>query len=115
LHLQLKITIMEIKIGTTQILKILYVLSWIIFIGVCIEAGGIIFNSFYDLVLNPIGAKYFWQQIDLSSLYKYDRGYFFVVTLIMSIVAITRAWIFYLIIKIVHDKKLNIANLSMKM
>ncbi len=100
---------MEIKIGTTQILKILYVLSWIIFIGVCIEAGGIIFNSFYDLVLNPVGAKYFWQQIDLSSLYRYDRGYFFVVTLIMSIVAVTRACIFYLIIKILHDKKLNMA------
>jgi hypothetical protein len=100
---------MEIKIGTQQILKILYVLSWIIFIGVCIEAGGIIFNSFYDLVLNPVGAKYFWQQIDLSGLYEYDPGYFFVMTLIMSIVAVIRTWIFYLIIKILHDKKLNMA------
>ena len=98
---------MEIKIDTQQMLKILYVVSWIIFIGVCIEAGGIIFNSFYDLVLNPVGARYFWQQVDLSSLYKYDRGYFFVVTFIMSIVAVMRAILFYLIIRILHSKKLN--------
>lgn len=29
---------MKIKITSRQILKILYALSWIIFIGVCIEA-----------------------------------------------------------------------------
>ena len=37
---------MEIKISTKQILKILYVISWIIFVGVCIDAGGFISNTF---------------------------------------------------------------------
>ena len=100
---------MEIKITTAQILKILYVASWIIFIGVCIEAGGFIFNAFFTLVLNPNDARHLWQQVDLSNLYKYDHGYFFVVTLIMSIVAVMRALIFYLIVKILHDKKLNLS------
>jgi len=100
---------MEFRISTVQILKILYVISWIIFIGVCIEAGGFIFNSFYTLVLNPVDAKYFWKEVDLSGLHKYDPGYFFVVTLLMSIVAVLRACIFYLIVKILHDKKLNIS------
>ena len=100
---------MEIKISTSQILKILYVLSWIIFVGVCIEAGGFIFNTFFILVINPVGANNFWQGIDLSSLYKFDHGYFFVETLLMSIVAVMRACIFYLIIKILHDKKLNMS------
>ncbi len=97
------------KISTKQILKILYVLSWIIFVGVCVEAGGFIFNSFFTLVLNPVGAKHFWQEVDLSSLYYYDPGYFFVETFLMSIVAIMRAWIFYLIIKILHDKKIDMS------
>jgi len=111
LHLscQLTVTIMEIKISTQQILKILYVLSWIIFLGVCIEAGGFIFNSFYVLVLNPVGAHRFWEQIDLSGLYEFDRGYFFVETLLMNIVAVLRACIFYLIVKILHDKKINMS------
>lgn len=99
---------MEIKITTTQILKILYILSWIIFIGVCIEAGGYIFNAFYTLMHNPAGASKFWQEIDLSGLYNYDRGYFATVTLYMIIVAVMKALMFYLIVKILHDKKLNL-------
>lgn len=100
---------MEIKMGTRQVLKILYILSWIIFIGVCIEAGGFIFSAFYALALNPAGAHMHWQGIDLSGLYQYDRGYFFVETLMMSIVAVMRACLFYLIVKILHDKKLDMA------
>ncbi len=100
---------MEINISTKQILKILYVVSWIIFIGVCIEAGGIIFNAFFSLVLNPENAQFSWKEVDLSSLLKYDQGYFFVETLLMSIVAVMRAILFYLIVKIIHDKKINMS------
>jgi hypothetical protein len=96
---------MEIKISTKQILKFLYVLSWIIFIGVCIEAGSFIFNGVFTLVLNKNGANYF----DLSTLYKYDPGYFFVELLLMSIVAVMKACMFYLIVKILHDNKLNMS------
>lgn len=100
---------MEIKISTKQILKILYILSWILFIGICIEAGGFIFNSIITLVINPVEAQYFWTEVDLSVLYKYDPGYFLVETTLMSIVAVMRALLFYLIIKILHDKKLNMS------
>ena len=100
---------MEIKISTQQILKILYVLSWIIFIGVCTEAGGIIFNAVFTLVRNPVNAPYIWQEVDLSSLYNYDRGYFFAESLLISIVAVFRAILFYLIVKILHDKKINLS------
>ena len=100
---------METIVSTKQMLKVLYVLSWIIFIGVCIEAGGIVVNAFVTLVLKPENAQYFWKEIELSALYKYDPGYFFVVTLLMSIVAVMRAILFYLIVKMLHDKQLNLA------
>jgi hypothetical protein len=96
------------KTRTKLVLKILYVLSWIIFIGVCIEAGAFIVNAIFALA-NPAVVTHLWQQVDLSDLFKYDHGYFFVVTLIMSIVAVMKAWLFYLIIKILHNKKLNMA------
>ncbi|MGL2963354.1 DUF2975 domain-containing protein [Flavobacterium sp. RSB2_4_14] len=99
---------MEIKITTNHFLKVLHVLSWIIFIGLCIEAGGIIFNTFFTLFLNPIAAKNFWHQIDLSSLLDFDKGYFMVTTFLMTIVAVLKAILFYLIVKILHDKKLNL-------
>jgi len=98
----------EAKTGTKLILRVLHILSWVIFIGVCIEAGGFIVNAFFALV-NPVVVEYLWHEVDLSGLFKYDHGYFFVVTLIMSIVAVMRAWLFYLIIKILHDKNLNVA------
>jgi len=100
---------MEIRISTAQMLKLLYILSWIIFIGVCIEAGGFIFNAFFTLVINPIDAKHFWEQADLSSLYNYDHGQFLTETVLMSIVAVLRAILFYMIVKILHDKKLDMA------
>ncbi|CAM3703511.1 hypothetical protein FSS13T_18780 [Flavobacterium saliperosum S13] len=99
---------MEIKISTEQVLKVLYVLSWILFIGICIEAGSFIFNTVFSLVLNPIDINKLWHQVDLSSLYSFDRGYYFVVMLFISIVAVMRACLFYLIVKILHDKKLNV-------
>ena len=99
---------MELKITTEHFLKVLHVLSWIIFIGLCIEAGGIIFNTFFTLFLNPIAAKSFWHQINLSSLLEFDRGYFMVTTLLMTIVAVLKAILFYLIVKILYDKKLNL-------
>lgn len=98
---------MELKINTNHFLKVLHVLAWIIFIGLCIEAGGILFNSFFTLFIQPFAAKSFWQQIDLSSLLEFDRGYFMVTTLLMTIVAVLKAILFCLIVKILYDKKLN--------
>ncbi|MBS1660566.1 MAG: DUF2975 domain-containing protein [Bacteroidetes bacterium] len=97
------------EITTRQILKGLYILSWIIFIGVCIDAGGFLFNAFYTLAINPADARHFWPQIDFSGLYGYDKGYFFVITFMISIVEVSKAIMFYLILKILHDKKLDMS------
>ena len=101
---------MEIKITTNQILKVLQILSWIIFIGLCIEAGGIAVNTIITLFINPAGVENFWEGADyLSSLYKFDHGYFFVITLTMTIVAVLKAILFYLIVQLFTEKKLRIS------
>ncbi len=101
---------MELKITTDQILKVLQILSWIIFIGLCIDAGGIIVNTIITLFINPLGVENFWEGSDyLSSLYKFDRGHFFVITLTMVIAAVLKAIMFYLIIKLFVDKQLNVS------
>jgi Protein of unknown function (DUF2975) len=97
------------KISTMQMLKMLYLLSWIIFVGLCILAGGLITNAFVTLVVNPVDAKYFWKEIDLSVLFKYDHGHFLAEILIIIIVTVMKAYLFYLIIKILHNKKLDMA------
>jgi hypothetical protein len=101
---------MEIKITTHQILKVLQVLSWIIFIGLCIEAGGTAINTFIALLISPFGAENFWEGSDyLSSLYHYDYGHFLVITLTMTIVAVLKAIMFYLIVKLFTGKRLNMS------
>ena len=96
------------KISTQQTLKVLYVLAWIIFIGVCIEAGGFIFSTFYTLQINSINAHHSWPGLDLSSLYDYGRGYFLAEMSQISLVSLMRAVLFYLIIDILQNKKLDI-------
>jgi hypothetical protein len=93
---------------TDYFLKALNVVSWIIFIGVSIEAGGFIFNAIFTLVLNPAGANKFWTEVNLSELYNFNQTCYITVTSLMIIVAMLRATMFYIIVKIFHDKKLDL-------
>lgn len=99
---------MEIRITTRHILNILLVLSWLIFVGLCIEAGGYMTNAVAALA-DPDVVPYLWRQVDLSDLFKYDHGYFFAVTSIMGIVSVMKAWLFFLIIRLLHNKQVSFA------
>ncbi|WP_343707206.1 DUF2975 domain-containing protein [Flavobacterium sp.] len=95
---------MEIKIGTPQILKILNILSWIIFVGLCVEAGMYLFNGIYTMTINSYNSRF----LDLLDLYKSSPSFYIQEMCFISIVAILKAIMFYLIVKMLHDKKLNI-------
>lgn len=100
---------MEIRITTNQTLKVLQVVSWIIFIGLCIYAGGVIVNTVISLFINPKGVENFWDGKGyLSALYRFDQGHFLVITVIMIIVSVLKAIMFYLIVKLFTDRKLSI-------
>lgn len=95
------------EISSKQIMKVLLVLSWIIFIGVCVDAGGFICNTIFMLTQNPFGGTYFWNGANLTSLYDFDEGYFMVIASLMIIVAVMKSLMFYWIVKILHEQKLN--------
>ncbi len=96
---------MNINISTQRLLNILLVIIWIIFIGLCIEAGGFLFNTLYAIFYKPIAAERFWNNISLSSLLQYDKGFFVVFTGIVCLVAILKALMFYLILRLLSKKK----------
>ncbi|HPF51512.1 MAG TPA: DUF2975 domain-containing protein [Draconibacterium sp.] len=101
---------MEIKISTKQILKVLQILSWIIFFGLSVEAGGIVVNTILIFVKKPSVALNFWEETAyLTSLYQFDHGHFFAIALIMTIVSVLKAILFYLILKLFSEKKLDIS------
>lgn len=102
---------MEIKISTKQILMVLYVISWIIFIGLCIEAGSFIFNALFPGFFNPNESGHFVLiGLDLSALYNFDKGQFLVIAFSIIIVALLKAILFYLIVKVLHENKLNMTH-----
>lgn len=100
---------MEIKITSKQILMGLYILAWIIFIGLGIEAGGILFNTFYTLAINAEGAQNLWKKADLSALYTADQAQFVTISVLMCISAVLKAILFYVIIRTIHNKKIDLS------
>ncbi len=88
----------------------LQIVAWVIFIGLCIEAGGFLTNTIFTSFFNPDAAKKFWSQLDLSGLYQYSQSRFIMVTSIMVIASILKALMFYFIVKVFYDRKVDISN-----
>jgi hypothetical protein len=109
LHGIFKPNLMEIKISTTTILKVLHVLSWIIFVGLCIEAGGILTKTIATLTLDPADAAKFWRSVDLTEVYEFNQSQYITLSSVIIIVALLKAILFYCIIKIFLNKNLNIS------
>jgi hypothetical protein len=97
------------KISNALVLKVLHVLSWILFIGLCAQAGGILFNAVFALWINPNNADYFWEGIKLSNLLNFDRGYFAVITFVMFTVTVLKTLIFYNVIQLFSEEKVSIS------
>ncbi|MBO9657734.1 MAG: DUF2975 domain-containing protein [Chitinophagaceae bacterium] len=94
------------KSSTHWVLWVLYIISWIIFVGLGIEAGSFLTNAVFALV-KPEAVKYLWKQVDLTNLLQYDRIHFFVVALVLTIVSVLKAVLFYTIIRLLHKKKVS--------
>ncbi len=99
---------MEIKISAKTTVKVLYVLAWIIFFGLCIDACGFITNAIYAYY-KPQMVSDFWTHNDFSSLYKHDIGHFYVQVLYMCIVAVLKALLFFMILKLLDEKNLDLS------
>lgn len=93
---------------TKTILSVLTVLAWIIFISMCIVAGSFIVNILFVMV-NPEGFKYVWKEADLTALLQYNRTFFFVQILTITVVILLKAVLFYIILKMLSLKSLSIS------
>lgn len=89
--------------------KILLVVAWIIFVGLCIEAGGFLSNTLYALFIDSSLVSHFWNYLDLSALHAFSESHFVMVTSIMVITSLLKSVMFYLIVKMLHENKVNLA------
>lgn len=81
------------------ILNVLHVISWIIFIGLCIESGALIFNFTYSMY-KPIAAHNIYKGLDLSLLQQKHLAHFIALMSFITVIATLKAYLFYLVVKI---------------
>ncbi|GEC80241.1 DUF2975 domain-containing protein [Flavobacterium aquatile] len=84
----------------------LYVIAWIIFVGLSIEAGGLIVNFFFSLY-NPEFVQNLYQKLDLIQMYKESKLAFFGVYSFILIISILKACLFYAVISLMHKMDLS--------
>ncbi len=84
----------------------LYVIAWIIFVGLSIEAGGLIVNFFFHLY-NPEMVQNLYQKLDLIKMYQDNQLGFFGIYSFILIISILKAVLFYTVINLMHKMKLE--------
>ena len=90
---------------TEKILKTMHILSWIVFIGLCIKTGAILISYFVSIT-NPEAAQNLYAGLDLSEYYNHSfKQYTFIVSYKIGLFA-TEAYIAYLVTKLL--KALNL-------
>lgn len=84
----------------------LKIIAWVIFVGLCIEAGGLIVNFFFSLY-NPEFIPKLYNKLDLSKLFERSKWLFFGLYSFLLFIAILKAFLFYIVIKLVT--KINLS------
>ncbi len=81
------------------ILSVLNVVSWVIFIGLCIEVGALIFNFILTL-FKPIASQDIYKGLNLSEIYENKFSHFIGLMSFVAVLAILKAYLFFLVVKI---------------
>jgi len=86
--------------GTKQILTLMKIVSWILFIGLCIKLGALLISGGISLFVDKEAAKDLYQGMDLSNLYEFSfKYYIYILSLLISVSAL-KAYLFYLVTRV---------------
>jgi len=84
----------------------LHIVAWVIFVGLCIEAGGLIVNFIFSLY-KPEFVQNLYQKLDLSQMYNLNKWIFFSMYSFILFISILKAYLFYVVIMLLY--KLNLS------
>ena len=83
----------------------LHIIAWVIFVGLCVEAGGLIVNFIFSLY-KPEFIQNLYQKLDLSQMYNLNKWVFFSIYSFILFISILKAYLFYVVIMLLH--KINL-------
>lgn len=84
----------------------LHIVAWVIFVGLCIETGGLLVNFFFNM-FNPEFVPNLYQKLDLSELYLDSKSAFFGIYSIILFISVLKALLFYTVIRLMHKLDLT--------
>lgn len=84
----------------------LHIIAWVIFVGLCIEAGGLIVN-FVISIYNPEFVKRLYQKLDLLEMYNRSQWAFFGMYSFILVIAVLKAYLFYIVAMLMHKIDLS--------
>lgn len=79
----------------------LLIVAWLIFVGLGIEAGGLIVNFIFSLY-KPEFVQNLYQKLDLSQMYQLNKWIFFSMYSFILFISILKACLFYVVIMLLH-------------
>jgi len=88
------------------VFKGLHIIAWVIFVALCIEAGGLIVNFIFSLY-KPEFVQNLYQKLDLSEMYNRSKLVFFVMYSFILFISILKAYLFYVVIRLLHKLDLS--------
>lgn len=92
---------------TKQILKTMNILSWLIFIGLCIKAGALIISFFVSLFVNENAVTNLYLGVDFSRIYNFSKSHYIITTCLVITIVSLKAYLFYLLIMIFKKVDFN--------
>lgn len=88
------------------VFKGLNIVAWIIFVGLCIESGGLIVNFIFSLY-KPEFVQNLYQKLDLSEMYNRSKWAFYSMYSFILAISMLKAYLFYIVIRLIS--KLDLA------
>ena len=79
------------------VFKGLHIVAWVIFVGLCIEAGGLIVNFIFS-IYKPEFVQNLYQKLDLSEMYNRSKWAFFGMYSFILFISLLKAYLFYIVI-----------------
>ncbi len=61
---------------TSLILKTMNVIFWVIFIGLCISTGSILYSYFVSMAINPVASRNLYIGVNLFHIYEYSTMHY---------------------------------------
>ena len=87
--------------------KVLKGITPVIFIGLCIKTGSLLFSVAVSLFVNPEASRNLYMGLDLSDLMSFDQMHYIIMVVLLLVLSGLKAWMSLDLVRIMSDLNLE--------